>query len=740
MEDTKLSNGVGVEGDIETGSIGGESGRGAVSCDVPCSDSREVETKGLRDRTMSFFHLYQPHPRKPKEYHSVQTVLLAYQSLGIVYGDLGTSPLYVFSSIRLSNPGEEDLLGIFSLIFWTLTSIALIKYVFVVLRADDHGEGGTFALYSFLCRHINFQSKLTIHNTRLDSDAKMKYYTLGSRMKSKTKELLERSLAAQSFLSFVVLLGTCMVIGDGALTPATSVLSALQGIQSVSSSITQKHVIIMAVVLLVALFIFQQCGTSKVSFSFSPIMLMWFGSNIAIGVYNIVKYEPSVFKALSPHYIIIFFSRNGVTGWTLLGAIFLCITGAEAMFADLGHFNKNSIQLAFSSFVYPALVITYAGEAAYLIKHPHRMGNAFYSSIPEPVYWPMFVVSTLAAIVASQSMISATFSIVKQSLALGCFPRVNMVHTSSKHEGQVYSPEINYTLMIICIALVVGFQDGVQLGNAFGVVVVWVMIITTCLITLVMLVIWDTNLILVSGFFTIFVTIEGVYMTSLLNKVPQGGWAPFAISAFFLTVMLSWTYGRSQKSIYEAQQKMSLRELDDTLSRASVQRPQGICFFCTDLVNGIPPIIRRYIHHVNSVREIMVIVTVRTLPITTVLPEERLVVGKLGLDGVYRCLVQFGYKDLPSMEGDDYVSSVVAKLCEQAETTEEMEKLDSAMKEGVVFVMGRTILKANKNRRWLLRFTINYLYRFLQKNCRSGVSTLKVPQEKTLQVGMFYEI
>ncbi|KAF5947568.1 hypothetical protein HYC85_013525, partial [Camellia sinensis] len=543
-----------------------------------------------------------------QEYHSVQTVLLAYQSLGIVYGDLGTSPLYVFSSIRLSNPGEEDLLGIFSLIFWTLTSIALIKYVFVVLRADDHGEGGTFALYSFLCRHINFQSKLTIQNTRLDSDAKMKYYTLGSRMKSKTKELLERSLAAQSFLSFVVLLGTCMVIGDGALTPATSVLSALQGIQSVSSSITQKHVIIMAVVLLVALFIFQQCGTSKVSSSFSPIMLMWFGSNIAIGVYNIVKYEPSVFKALSPHYIIIFFSRNGVTGWTLLGAIFLCITGmfvcfsvintwAEAMFADLGHFNKNSIQLAFSSFVYPALVITYAGEAAYLIKHPHRMGNAFYSSIPEPVYWPMFVVSTLAAIVASQSMISATFSIVKQSLALGCFPRVNMVHTSSKHEGQVYSPEINYTLMIICIALVVGFQDGVQLGNAFGVVVVWVMIITTCLITLVMLVIWDTNLILVSGFFTIFVTIEGVYMTSLLNKVPQGGWAPFAISAFFLTVMLSWTYGRSQKSIYEAQQKMSLRELDDTLSSASVQRPQGICFFCTDLVNGIPPIIRRYIHH-----------------------------------------------------------------------------------------------------------------------------------------------
>ncbi|KAI7978940.1 Potassium transporter 26 [Camellia lanceoleosa] len=549
MEDTKLSNGVGVEGDIETGSIGGESGRGIHSNLMQKSDQLVLSLQ---------------------EYHSVQTLLLAYQSLGIVYGDLRTSPLYVFSSIRLSNPGEEDLLGIFSLIFWTITWIALIKYVFIVLRADDHGEGSTFALYSFLCRHINFQSKLTIQNTRLDSDAKMKYYTLG--------------------------------------------FSQLYKIQSVSSSITQKHVIIMAVVLLVALFIFQQCGTSKVSFSFSPIMLMWFGSNIAIGVYNIVKYEPSVFKALSPHYIIIFFSRNGVTGWTLLGAIFLCITGAEAMFADLGHFNKNSIQSSPTR------------GSGLSDKTPTSNRQRFYSSIPEPVYWPMFVISTLAAIVASQSMISATFSIVKQSLAL----------------GQVYSPEINYTLMIICIALVVGFQDGVQLGNAFK--------LRKCIAQIIIVnpmnssheihrcggCLGDDHNNLLDNpsdagdlghkshpclwLFHDFCHNRRCVHDILAQQVPQGGWAPFAISAFFLTVMLSWTYRRSQKSIYEAQQKMSFVN-STTRSQAPLSNDHRV-FASSALTLSMashPSLTLHSSSHELCHSEIIVIVTVRTLPITTVL-------------------------------------------------------------------------------------------------------------------------
>ncbi|XP_058206096.1 potassium transporter 26-like [Rhododendron vialii] len=712
--------------------------------EVAAGTEEDVESgsnRGQKDlgRDSSFGKKYETY-HKQKEFGTWQTLLLAYQSLGVVYGDIGTSPLYVMSSVNFKDPTEEDFLGILSLIFWTLTLIPLIKYVFIVLRADDHGEGGTFALYSFLCRHLKFKSKLTIQDTKLPSDASMRYYTEGSAIKSKTKNFIEGSPSFQNLLTFVVLLGTCMVIGDGALTPATSVLSALVGIQSLSAKITQSYVIVMSVVLLLALFLFQRFGTSKVGFSFSPIMLLWFSSNVMVGIYNICKYYPPVLKGLSPHYMIIFFVRNGMAGWAILGAVFLCVTGGEAMFADLGHFNKRSIQMAFSTFVFPALVITYAGQTAYLIKNPGDMSTAFYSTIPKAVYWPMFVIATLSAIVASQSMISASFSIVKQSLALGCFPRVNMKHTSSKYEGQIYSPEINYILMVICIALVVGFRDGVQIGNAYGVVVIWVMIITTCLVTLVMLVIWDLNFLLIIAFFVPFIIIEGIFMTSLLSKILVGGWAPFAISFFFLIIMLSWTRGRSKKTAYDAERRLKSAELSEMLSNNSLHRPPGICFFCTDLVNGIPPIIRHYIQHTGSVRQIMVIVTIRTLPIKSVLPEERFDVGQLGVDGVYRCLVQFGYKDSTSLEGDDFVASVVAKLSEIAESAEEAEKLRGAMEKGVVFVTGRTILKSKESNGWLDRFVVDKLYRFFQKNSRSAVASLKVPPGKTLQVGMLYEI
>lgn len=429
------------------------------------------------------------------------------------------------------------------------------------------------------------------------------------------------------------------------------------------------------------------------------------------------------------------------------------------------------LQLGFSMVVYPSLVISYAGETAYLVKHPENIKNAYYSSVPNPVYWPMFIISTLAAIVASQSMISACFSIIKQSLALGCFPRVNIIHTSSNHQGQVYSPEINYILLILTVGLVVGFQGGVELANAYGtyiqiyfsirnlvpfthndlesensasvsagVVVIWVMIITTFLTSLVMLVIWKTNIILVLGFLLPYVVMEGAFMTSLLQKIPQGGWVPFAISAFFTTVMLSWTYGRSKKNTYEAERKLSIAELDDMLSSSHISRTPGICFFFTDLACGIPPIIRRYIQHTHSVREIMVVVTIRTLPVTAVAADQRLNVGKLGSEGVYRCLIQFGYKDANNINGNEYVDLIVAKLLELIDNEAEKQKIESATRRGIAFVTGRTILKANKESGMVARFTIDYLYRFLQKNSRPAVSSFRTPPEATMQVGMVYEI
>ncbi|KAG6391594.1 hypothetical protein SASPL_149350 [Salvia splendens] len=612
--DDNPSNNCSISSDPEIGSEGGGGG-----------DHSGTHISNT-DNIMSFATTHLP-PEIEKIYSNWENIVLAYQSLGVVYGDLGTSPVNVFSATRFTNLREDDLLGTLSLIIWTLTLLVLIKYVFIVMHANDHGEGGTFALYSYIRRHINFTTNFTIRNVRLDSRTPSP---------TRVKGFLERSTFGQNFVTIIVLLGTCMVIGDGALTPAT-------------------------------------CG-------------------------------------------------------------------AEAMFADLGHFNKRGIQLGFSFVVYPSLIVTYAGQTAYLLKHPENVVDAYYSSVPDPVYWPMFVISTLAAVVASQSMISACFSIVKQSLELDCFPRVSIIHTSSKHQGQVYSPEINCILMILTVGLVVGFKGGVELANAYGVVVIWVMIITTCLMSLVMLTIWKMNAVVVLGFFVPYVVLEGAFMTSLLQKIPQGGWVPFAISALFMVVMMSWKYGRSKKTTYEAKNKMSATELDDALSGSNgFCRTPGVCFFFTDLVYGIPPIIRHYIQHTSSVREIMVLVTIRTLPIKTIAPTERLYVQKLGRHGVYQCLIQFGYNDAKNMNGAEYAGSIVAKLVELIDDPSEVQKIQSTMKRGIVFVTGRTILKANKKSGMLARFTINYLYRFLQKNSKPAFPTLQTPPQATMQVGMLYE-
>ncbi|XP_062195178.1 potassium transporter 26-like [Phragmites australis] len=692
---------------------------------------------GLTRRTFS--ESYKMKHRHPLEFTKWQVALLSYQSLGVVYGDIGTSPLYTFSSFTLPDPCEEDFLGILSLILWTLTLISLVKYVFIVLHADDHGEGGTFALYSLLRQHVYFNGKtMPMPVTRLASDINLKFHSKKSSLQPRMQKFLEGSAIAQVVITYLVLVGTCMVMGDGALTPSISVLSAVQGIQSRSSSITQDHVVILCVIILVLLFFFQQYGTSKVSFTFSPIMLVWFTLISSIGLYNIIKYYPPVLKAVSPHYIYIFFAKNKRTGWEQFGTVVLCITGAEAMFADLGHFNKLSIQMAFSFLVYPSLILAYAGQAAFLIKNPSKLSTTFYSSTPEPLFWPMFVVATLAAIVASQALISASFSIIRQSIALGCFPRVTMKHTSEKYEGQVYSPEINYFLLIVCILITVGFKGGPEIGQAYGVAVIWVMLITTHLMTVVMVIIWQVNIALAGSFYVVYSTLEGLITISLLYKIAQGGWVPFAITAFFLIITLSWTYGRSKKHEYEANNLMDKQEFIKTVTMSN--RVPGTCIFYTDLMNGIPPIVRHYFQHMGCLHELMVFVTVRSLPVRSVLPEERFLIDKLEPVGVYRCIVQYGYMDIQNMEDDEYVASVIASLKEIAENDDEITLLDSAWANGSIFVFGRIILKMSTRHNCFKRFVINNLYRFLQKNFRSNISSLKIAPGKTLQIGMQYEI
>ena len=284
-------------------------------------------------------------------------------------------------------------------------------------------------------------------------------------------------------------------------------------------------------------------------------MAAWTFTTPIIGIYNIWCYYPDIFKALSPHYIVMFFMTNQKRGWQLLGGTVLWITGGEAIFADLGHFSKRSIQIAFLTSIYPSLVLTYAGHTAYLINNVDDFSNGFYKFVTRTVYWiTMFIIATLAAIVASQSLISATFSVIKQSVALEYFPRVKVVHTSRNKEGEVYSPETNYIIMMFCVGAILGLGDGKDIGNAFGVVFIMVMLITTVLLTLVMLIIWDTHVVFVALYFVPFPILEGTYVSAVCTKILKGGWMPFAVSLLLALIMFGWYYGRQRKAVRDGKQ------------------------------------------------------------------------------------------------------------------------------------------------------------------------------------------
>eukprot|EP00258_Populus_trichocarpa_P049650 XP_024465669.1 probable potassium transporter 17 isoform X4 [Populus trichocarpa] len=581
----------------------------------------------------------------PEERGRWETVVLAYKTLGVVFGGLVTSPLYVYPSMPLKSPTEQDYLGIYSIMFWTLTLIGVVKYTSIALKADDQGEGGTFALYSLLCRNMNI-GILSSKQAQTNSSLSHSVLHGSTENKSRLGIFFERSIVARRVLLFIAMLGTCMLIGDGILTPA--------------------------------------------------------------------------------------------------------ISGSEALFADLGHFNRSSIQIAFLLTIYPSLVLTYAGQTAYLIKNPNDHDDGFYKFIPTTIYWPIFIIATLAAVVASQSLISATFSVIKQSVVLDYFPKIKVVHTSSNKEGEVYSPEVNYILMILCVAVILIFGDGKDIGNAFGVVVSLVMLITTILLTLVMIMIWRTPPWLVAIYFFIFFTMEGVYASAVLSKIPEGGWIPFAISFILAFIMFGWFYGRQKKIEYELTHKIDLGRLGILLSEPGIQRVPGFCFFYTNIQDGLTPILGHYIKNMKSLHRVTIFTTLRYLLVPKVAAHERIVVNKLGLEGVYGCVIQYGYADSLNLEGDDFLSQVSdsLQLCIQncsggvtsdhEEVQEEISTFEEAKLAGVVHIRGKTRFYIGNNCGWFERSMLAF-YEFLHSNCRSALPALGVPLPQRIEVGMLYE-
>ncbi|KAH0465012.1 hypothetical protein IEQ34_005115 [Dendrobium chrysotoxum] len=622
------------------------------------------------------------------------TVLtLAYQSLGVVYGDLSTSPLYVYKStfaedIKHSETNEE-IYGVLSFVFWTLTLIPLLKYVFIVLRANDNGEGGTFALYSLLCRHARVGF---LPNGQLADEELSAYKKTDSLSRSgedsidgvagsggrpataplKVKRLLEKHQVLQRLLLILALIGTCMVIGDGVFTPALSDVE-----------------VPIACVILICLFALQHFGTHRVGFLFAPIVITWLFSISMIGIYNIIHWNPKIYQALSPYYMYKFLKKTQKGGWMSLGGILLCITGSEAMFADLGHFSQFSINIAFTFVVYPSLILAYMGQAAHLSQHhfienDYRIG--FYVSVPEKLRWPVLGIAILAAVVGSQAVITGTFSIIKQCSALGCFPRVKIIHTSPKFYGQVYIPDINWILMILCLAITIGFRDTKRMGNASGLAVITVMLVTTCLMSLVIVLCWRRSIFLALCFIFFFGSIEALYFSASLIKFLEGAWVPVILSFVFMIIMYVWHYGTLKKYEFDVQNKISINWLLSLGPTLGLVRVRGVGLIHTELVSGIPAIFSHFVTNLPAFHEVVVFLCVKSVPVPHVQPEERFLVGRIGPKEYrfYRCIARYGYHDIHKDDIEfekDLMCSIAAFIQSNGSSTEINNLLEESSKE-----------------------------------------------------------
>ncbi|KAL0385571.1 UNVERIFIED_CONTAM: putative potassium transporter 12 [Sesamum radiatum] len=727
------------------------------------ADSFDVEAMEIADR----------HSHHKKDVSLWGTLALGFQTLGVVYGDMGTSPLYVFADVFSKVPitSDVDILGTLSLVIYTIALIPLMKYVFVVLKANDNGEGGTFALYSLICRYANVN--LLPNRQQADeyiSSFKLRLPTPELERALNIKEALEHKSYMKKLLLLLVLMGTSMIIGDGILTPAISVMSAVSGLQGRIPGFGTDALVITSIVILIGLFSIQRFGTSKVGFMFAPALALWFFSLGAIGIYNMFKYDITVLKAVNPFYIYLFFKKNSANGWSALGGCVLCITGAEAMFADLGHFSVPSIQIAFTTVVFPCLLLAYMGQGAYLLKNPHAASRIFYDSVPDGLFWPVFATATVAAIIASQAMISASFSCVKQAMALGCFPRLKIIHTSKKMMGQIYIPVINYFLMVMCIIVVAVFRSTTQIANAYGIAEVGVMIVSTTLVTLVMVLIWQTNLFLAICFPLIFGAIELIYLSAVLSKLLEGVRVP------------------------------------------------GIGLLYNELVQGIPSVFGQFLLDLPAIHSTIVFVCIKYVPVPVVPQEERFLFRRVCPKDyhMFRCIARYGYKDIrkedhhafeqllveslekflrkeaqdlaletslqerdldsistrsrdddnqdldgigdlktPLLQGprtDETGASTsltpelpelpasVMSVDEDPSLEYELSALKEASDSGFTYLLGHGDVRATKNSVFLKKLVVNYFYAFLRRNCRGGAATMRVPHMNIMRVGMTYMV
>jgi KUP system potassium uptake protein len=613
---------------------------------------------------------------------------LALGALGVVYGDIGTNPLFAmreaFTAKHHVDISTGNVLGLLSLMFWSLIIVITLKYLTFVMRADNDGEGGILALSAL----------------------------------ATGKESTGRGRAWLFVL--VGLFGAALLYGDGIITPAISVLAAVEGTEVATPSL---HTIVIpaAIVILILLFMLQRRGTGTIGKVFGPVMAVWFATMAVLGVGRIAQH-PGVLRALAPSYAVSFFAHNGFTGFLVLGAVILVVVGGEALYADLGHFGRIPITIGWYSAVLPSLILVYFGQGALLLRDPSAIDNPFYRMAPHWGLYPLVVLATVATVIASQALISGAFSLTSQAVQLGYFPRVNVRYTSEKHIGQIYVPSVNWILMFACIGLVLGFRHSANLAAAYGVAVSTTMVMTTVLFYVVARERFRWSAWFVTPLCALFLFVDVGFFTSTLFKVPEGGWFPLLVALLVFTLLSTWRTGRLLVNERLLHGGLPLEKFVASIEKHPPLRAPGAGAYLFGTPGITPPALLANLDHSDALHEQVLIVSVITEKRPRLQPHSRATITPLGA-GMFQVLLHFGFMEAPD------VPRALTERCVM-HTGTDMHSLN--------YFIGRESLRVTPKAGmapWRER-----LFRLMARNASSAADYFQLPAEQTVEIGVSIEL
>lgn len=613
---------------------------------------------------------------------------LALSAVGVVFGDIGTSPLYAMKEVFHGGLPIDKLhvLGVLSLIFWSLTLVVTTKYAIFIMRADNKGEGGIMALMA-----------LAIFGSRDTPNLKKFIITIG-------------------------LLGAALFYGDSMITPAISVLSAVEGLQVIAPKL-QHYVIPITIAVLSLLFMVQARGTGAIGKMFAPVMCLWFSILGGLGIANII-HEPSVLMAINPYYGVHLLLELGWRGFLIMGSVVLAITGAEALYADMGHFGLKPIRWAWFTFVFPTLLCNYFGQGALLLHHPEAIENPFYLLAPQWALYPLLVISTLATVIASQAVISGAFSVTRQAIQLGYCPRMVILHTSGEEMGQVYLPAVNWLLMTAVFVLVLSFGSSSALASAYGIAVTGTMIVDTVLAFIVIRRLWHWQASISFVFLVLFLCIDFLFLSSNSLKIVSGGWLPLVVGAVIFMIMTTWIKGRDLVAEHQEEKRLLFEEMEEKFRDNPLATVNGTAIYLTRSLHGVPQVLLHNLEHNHVLHERIVVLTIVTTDEPYVEESRRVKIRTFGVNRhFYRVKLYFGFQQNQDVR--------------RALTLVMQEGLDLNPNNVSFFVGSEKISFRLKSKMPKWRRSI---FKFLFHNAASAIEFFKIPVERVIEIGIRYEL